>query len=155
MHTPNAGARLSRMESVLKPTAAGDLSEGKLPGRKALVTGSSQGIGQAIAMRFAEEGADVIVNYHSHPEAAQETVDFITGLGRKSIALQADLGDVAEVRNLVSNAVAALGGLDLLVNNAGVEKRASFCEIDEAGYDFVLNKTVFVDGGLTWNYSEQ
>jgi glucose 1-dehydrogenase len=111
----------------------------KLIGKKALVTGSSQGIGQAIALRLAEEGADVIINYASHPETAEETVQSVLKLGRRSAAIQADIGKVDAAQRMVQQSAEALGGLDILVNNAGVEKRASFWEVTEADYDLVLN----------------
>lgn len=111
----------------------------KLAGRKALVTGSSQGIGQTIALRYAEEGADVVINYHSHPETAEETVQQVKKLGRNSVALQADLASVADVQMLVAKSFESLGGLDLLVNNAGVEKKAPFWQVTEKDYDFVLD----------------
>src|ERR1700757_2451893 len=110
----------------------------RLAGKRALVTGSSQGIGEAVAVRFAEEGADVIVNYHTHPEGAQQVVDRIKKLGRRSVAIQANLSRVAETTNLITQGVQQLGGLDLLVNNAGVEKNASFWDVTEADYDLVL-----------------
>jgi glucose 1-dehydrogenase len=111
----------------------------KLSGKVALVTGSSQGIGQAIAIRLAEEGADIVVNYHSHPEQADAVKKQIEGLGRRAIAIGADLGTVSEVYRLVSEGVAALGQIDILVNNAGVEKNASFWDVTEHDYDLVLN----------------
>jgi glucose 1-dehydrogenase len=111
----------------------------KLIGKKALVTGSSQGIGQAIALRLAEEGADVIINYATHPETAEETVQSVLKLGRRSAAIQADIGKVDAAQRMVQQSVEALDGLDILVNNAGVEKRASFWEVTEADYDLVLN----------------
>ena len=111
----------------------------KLIGKKALVTGSSQGIGQAIALRLAEEGADVIINYSSHPETAAETVQSVLKLGRRSAAIQADISKVESAQSMVQQSIEALGGLDILVNNAGVEKRAPFWEITEADYDLVLN----------------
>src|ERR1700730_5650655 len=111
----------------------------KLNGKKAVVTGSSQGIGQAIAFRLAEEGADVVINYHSHPETAEEAVRAIKKMGRQSVAIQANIGSVVGVQDLIQKSVEALGGLDILVNNAGVEKHASFWEITEADYDLVLN----------------
>jgi glucose 1-dehydrogenase len=110
----------------------------KLTGRRALVTGSNQGIGQAIAIRLAEEGADVVVDYVTHPETAEETVESIRKLGRRSVAIQGDLGQVADVQRLIQTAVEEFGGLDILVNNAGVEKNAPFWEVTEADYDFVL-----------------
>lgn len=111
----------------------------KLSGKTVLVTGSSQGIGQAVALRLAEEGADVVVNYHSHPEGAKAVVEQITALGRRSVAIGADLGQAAEVQRLVEQTVQELGKLDILVNNAGVEKSANFWEVSEADYDLVLN----------------
>lgn len=111
----------------------------KLAGKTALVTGSSQGIGEGVALRFAQEGADVVVNYHSHPEEADNVVNQIKALGRRAVAIQADLGRVAEVTSLVQRSVEALGRLDILVNNAGIEKNASFWDVAEADYDQVVN----------------
>src|SRR5579862_8013291 len=115
------------------------MSVSKLAGKAALVTGSSQGIGAAVALRLAEEGADIVVNYHSHPEGAEEVVEKIRGAGCTVVALQADLGRVPEVQRLVQESVRALGRLDILVNNAGVEKNADFWAVTEADYDLVLN----------------
>jgi glucose 1-dehydrogenase len=111
----------------------------KLDGKVALVTGSSQGIGAAIALRLAQEGADIVVNYRSHPEEADAVKKQIEALGRRAIAIGADLGSLAEIQKLVNDGAAALGKLDLLVNNAGVEKNAPFWEVTEADYDLVLN----------------
>jgi glucose 1-dehydrogenase len=93
----------------------------KLAGKVALVTGSSQGIGQSIAERLAAEGADIVVNYHSHPEEADAVKANIEKLGRRAVSLGADLGTVAGAQKLVTDGVAGLGQIDLLVNNAGVE----------------------------------
>jgi glucose 1-dehydrogenase len=111
----------------------------KLLGKRALVTGSNQGIGQAIAVRLAEEGADVVIDYVTHPETADETVQSVLKLGRKAVAIRGDLSKVADTHEMVLQSVEALGGLDILVNNAGVEKNASFWEVAEADYDLVLN----------------
>jgi glucose 1-dehydrogenase len=111
----------------------------KLAGKVALVTGSSQGIGQAIAIRLAEEGADIVVNYHSHPEEADAVKAKIASLGRRAVAIGADLGSVADTYRLVGEGVAALGQIDILVNNAGVERNAPFWDVTEHDYDFVLN----------------
>lgn len=110
----------------------------KLTGKTALVTGSNQGIGQAIALRLAEEGADVVIDYVVHPDTAKDTVSQIIALGRRSVAIQGDLSKVDSVRNMVRQSVEALGSVDVLVNNAGVEKNAPFWEITEADYDLVL-----------------
>ena len=111
----------------------------KLEGKKALVTGSSKGIGREIAIRFAREGADVVINYNSDPKGADEALAEVTALGRKGAALQANLGVTTEVRGLVAKSAELLGGLDILVNNAGIEKHAQFWDVTEADYDAVLN----------------
>jgi len=111
----------------------------KLSGKKALVTGGSQGIGQAIAYRLAEEGADVVIDYVVHAETAQQVVTEIKKLGRQAIAIQANLDFVSEIQGLIQKSVEGLGGIDVLVNNAGVEKHAPFWEVTEKDYDFVLD----------------
>ena len=111
----------------------------KLIGKKALVTGSNQGIGQAIALRLAEEGADLVIDYVTHPETAAETVQRVQALGRRAVSVKGDIGNVNDTQRMVGESVEALGGLDILVNNAGVEKNAPFWEVTEADYDFVLN----------------
>jgi glucose 1-dehydrogenase len=111
----------------------------RLDGKAALVTGSSQGIGESVAVRLAEQGADVVVNYHSHPEGADHVVEHIRAAGRKSVAIQADLGRLSDVQALVQQSVRALGKLDILVNNAGVEKNADFWNVTEADYDLIMD----------------
>jgi glucose 1-dehydrogenase len=111
----------------------------KLAGKVALVTGSSQGIGAAVAVRLAEEGADIVINYRSHPETAEEVKKVIEALGRRALAVQADLSQVEAINKLIADGIAGLGQLDILVNNAGVEKNASFWDATEKDYDFVLD----------------
>jgi glucose 1-dehydrogenase len=111
----------------------------KLENKVILVTGSSQGIGAGIALRLAQEGADIIVNYHSHPEEADDVKGKITALGRRALSVGADLSTVAGTAKLVSDSVAGLGRIDILVNNAGVEKNASFWDATEQDFDLVLN----------------
>ena len=98
----------------------------KLIGKKALVTGSNQGIGQAIAIRLAEEGADVVIDYVTHPNTTSDTVQSVLKLGRRAVAIQGDISKVADTQRMVDESVKALGGLDILVNNAGVEKLLLF-----------------------------
>jgi glucose 1-dehydrogenase len=111
----------------------------KLKGKVALVTGSSQGIGQAIAIRLATEGADIIINYRSHPDDAQETKAKVEAIGGKGLIVKADLRIVTDVKRMVAESIQNFGKLDILVNNAGMEKHASFWDVTEADYDDVLN----------------
>jgi glucose 1-dehydrogenase len=111
----------------------------RLKGKNALVTGSSRGIGRGIAIRFAQEGANVAINYVGSEEAAQATLDVVTSYGVRGVILPADIGRVSEVRSLIESAAAALGPLDILVNNAGVEKHAPFWDVSEHDYDTVID----------------
>ncbi|MGE3843182.1 MAG: SDR family NAD(P)-dependent oxidoreductase [Vicinamibacterales bacterium] len=113
--------------------------QSRLLGKKILVTGSSKGIGRGVALRLAQEGADVVINYNSDPKGADEALQEVKRLGRTGVALQGNLGSVADVQELVEKSRAALGGLDVLVNNAGIEKHAAFCDVSEADFDAVLN----------------
>jgi len=111
-----------------------------LEGKVALVTGSSQGIGQAIAAYLAKEGADIVIDYRSHSDGAKETLAKVEAAGRKGHIVQSDLSLVNDVRKLVSEGIGHFGKLDILVNNAGVDgKNANFWNITEADYDAVLN----------------
>ncbi|MEB3292889.1 MAG: glucose 1-dehydrogenase [Synechococcales bacterium] len=121
----------------------------QLDGKVALVTGSSQGIGQGIVLRLAQAGAKVVINYRSHPEGAQETLEKVNAIGgqcylaecpqSQAYTVQADLGSVEMVRELIAESLAHFGQLDILVNNAGIEKHAPFWEVTEADYDAVMN----------------
>ena len=111
----------------------------KLENKIILVTGSSQGIGAGIAVRLAQEGADIVINYHSHPEEADDVKGQITALGRKAVSVGADLSTVEGTAKLIADGVAGLGRIDILVNNAGVEKNASFWDVTEKDFDLVLN----------------
>jgi 3-oxoacyl-[acyl-carrier protein] reductase len=93
---------------------------GKLTGKVAIVTGASKGIGAAIAKSYAAEGASVVVNYASSREGADRVVADITAKGGKAIAVKADMGKEADVKALFEATKQAFGGLDVLVNNAGV-----------------------------------
>src|ERR687894_1815300 len=108
-----------------------------LSGKRALVTGAGMGIGQGIAIELARQGADVAVHYaHSEPE---ETVKEIEASGRRSVTVQADLSKAPECERVVEEAADSLGGLDVLVNNAGVTRALDFLETDEATYDEVFD----------------
>ena len=112
---------------------------GRLAGKVAVITGSGSGIGQAIAERFAQEGADAIIDYRDHVQAAEETKAKIEAAGGKAIMVKADVSKLADAQNLVDQAWLQLGGCDILVNNAGIEKNAAFWDVTEADYDAVLN----------------
>jgi glucose 1-dehydrogenase len=108
-----------------------------LLGKKALVTGAGMGIGQGIAVELARRGAEVAIHYaHTEPE---ETVSQIEKLGAKAITVQGDLSKVADCERTVDTAAEALGGLDTLVNNAGVTKTLDFLDTDEETYDSVFD----------------
>jgi glucose 1-dehydrogenase len=102
-----------------------------LEGRKAIVTGGSSGIGKATAERLGREGASVCVNYYSEHEQAdaQEVVAAVEHSGGKALAVQADVGVEAQATRLVASAADAFGGVDLLVNNAGIEKQIPLLEM--------------------------
>jgi glucose 1-dehydrogenase len=111
----------------------------RLSGRRVLVTGSSKGIGRGIAIRFAQEGADVAINYRSDPKGAEDALAEVQACGRRGAILKGDVGSVTQVRELVARSAEALGGLDVLVNNAGIEKHAPFWEVTEEDFDAVVN----------------
>jgi len=97
---------------------------GKLEGRTALITGASRGIGRAIALRFAAEGADVAVNYVSNEEAASEVSEEVTKLGRKSAIYQGDVANQSACETICNAAIADFSQIDILVNNAGIGSAA-------------------------------
>lgn len=105
----------------------------------ALITGSTQGIGAACAIRLASEGADIILNSRKLDERGQSVISQITTMGRRATFLAADVSDHQNVISLVNDAVKVYGNLDILVNNAGVEKNHNFWEVTEEEYDAVMN----------------
>jgi glucose 1-dehydrogenase len=118
----------------------------RLEGKVALVTGSSQGIGRSIAVRFAQEGAKVVINYNRTPGGAEQALAEVKAAGSDGLMVKADLSNLEEVRHLIAAGIEHFGRLDILVNNAGVGNHAPFWEVTEADYDKVLNvnlKAVF------------
>jgi 3-oxoacyl-[acyl-carrier protein] reductase len=118
----------------------------RLAGKTALVTGAQQGIGRAIALALAQAGADVAVNYLDDRAAAEGVAAEVKGAGRRAVVIQGDVSRAAEARAMVEAAVARLGALDVLVNNAGVFPRSEFLELTEEQWDHVLG--VNLKGGF-------
>jgi 3-oxoacyl-[acyl-carrier protein] reductase len=107
-------------------------------GKVVLVTGGQRGIGRAVALRFAQEGAHVALNFLEEKPEAEATVAEIAELGRRSRAIEADVSKAEDVRRLVDEAERALGPIDVLINNAAIFPRAAFLELEEAQWDAVL-----------------
>src|SRR5580704_3797468 len=105
----------------------------------ALITGAGTGIGQAIAIRLASEGASVVVDYRSHPEQAADTQAKCVAAGGKAITIQADVSILADTQRLIDETYTQLGRADILVNNAGIEIESPFWQVTEKDYDAVLN----------------
>lgn len=106
-----------------------------LAGKTALVTGGSRGIGRAVSLRLAQDGARVAINYRSDAGAAQAAVAQIVAAGGDAFALCADVGDVAQIEAMFAAFDAQADGLDILVNNAGIGAMATLAETDEASFD--------------------
>jgi 3-oxoacyl-[acyl-carrier protein] reductase len=133
----------------------------KLKGRTALVTGGSRGIGRAIALALAEEGADVAVNYVSSETAARDLAESIQKMGRRALLAQADVADYPDTFRMAQEVLREFGRLDILVNNAGINSDKTFVKMDHASWrkvlsinlDGVFNCTkVFVDQMLKHSY---
>jgi glucose 1-dehydrogenase len=109
-----------------------------LDNKVAVVTGSDSGIGHAIALELAAEGAAVTVNYHQNQAAAEATRQAIEAAGGRALVIQGDVSSVADIQALVDGTVAAFGRLDILVNNAGMETRTSVLDTTERQFDLVI-----------------
>jgi 3-oxoacyl-[acyl-carrier protein] reductase len=107
---------------------------GRLDGRVVLVTGASRGFGRAIALAFGQEGADVVVNYSTSANRAAEVVAALEKLGRRGLAVKADVGREAEVHALMAETLSRFGRLDVLVNNAGIMDRGLVVDVPVASY---------------------
>ena len=110
-----------------------------LKGKVAIVTGGNSGIGMAIALGLAGEGANIVIDYIAHPEATDALEKQIAGMGGAAIGVEADVSKVADLQRLVDAAVEKFGRIDVMVNNAGVETRTSVLDTTEEQYDKVLS----------------
>jgi glucose 1-dehydrogenase len=111
----------------------------RLKGKVAAITGGNQGIGLGIAQRFVQEGAAVSICYLSDKPGTEAIIQGFRDKGAKAAAIQCDVSNLADGQRFVEETAAQLGEIDILINNAGVERRANFWEVTEKDYDFVLN----------------
>ena len=118
----------------------------RLRGKIALVTGAQQGIGRGIALAFAREGADVAVNYLDDRAAAETVMREVCATGQRAVLVQADVARPTNAQTMIAQVLSELGGLDVLVNNAGVYPRVPFLEMRETDWDLVLD--VNLKGGF-------
>jgi NAD(P)-dependent dehydrogenase (short-subunit alcohol dehydrogenase family) len=121
------------------------VGSGRLSGRKALITGGDSGMGRAAAIAFAREGADVAINYLPEEEPdAREVVDLIARAGRKAVPIPGDLRSAAFCRELVARAVTGLGGLDIVVCNAGRQQSiASILDVSDEEFDQTMKTNIY------------
>jgi glucose 1-dehydrogenase len=109
-----------------------------LKGKVAIVTGGNSGIGAAIVIALAKHGANIVIDYISHPEATDELEKEVAALGDQAIGIEADVSKVADLQKLIDHAVEKFGRVDVMINNAGVETRTSVLDTTEAQYEKVL-----------------
>src|SRR5690349_7513061 len=109
-----------------------------LKNKVAIVTGGNSGIGQAIVLELARQGANVVIDYVVHPEATEKLEQQIAKLGSQCTGVEADVSKLAELQKMVDAAVSTFGRLDIMVNNAGVETRTSVLDTTESQYDRVM-----------------
>lgn len=127
------------------------VGSGRLAGRKALITGGDSGIGRVAAIAYAREGADVAINYlPAEEEDAREVLELIKKEGRKAIAIPGDIRSETFCKQLISQAVQQLGGLDILINNAGHQKASeSILDISSEDFDWTMKTNIYAPFWIT------
>jgi glucose 1-dehydrogenase len=109
-----------------------------LQGKSVVVTGGNSGIGEAIVLAAAAEGASVVIDYVAHPDETAELITQVEAAGGRAVGVQADVSKPADVHRMIQTAVDSFGRLDVLINNAGIETRTSVLETTEADFDTVM-----------------
>jgi 3-oxoacyl-[acyl-carrier protein] reductase len=127
----------------MAPAPRDERRSGQLSGRVALITGAGKGFGKAIAELFLEQGADVVLHYRGSAAGCDELLTKAEQLGRRAVAIQADLADGSAARSLAEQALAAFGYVDVLVNNAGLMKVGAFTESTEQDWEAELALNVW------------
>ena len=112
---------------------------GKLEGKNAIVTGGGRGVGRAISLAFAQEGANVVINYAGNQKAADEVVGMIQAMGKKAVAVKGDVGQEEDAKRIVDACVQNFGSIHILVNNAGISKPAMLHKLTVDVWDEVVN----------------
>ena len=126
-------------QGMAEPEEAACAVVKSLVGQKAIVTGANSGIGRAVAVALGHAGADVVVNFVSREEEAAKVVDEIRKCGSKAFAHRADVSSETEVQGMFARAIQTFGAVDIVVNNAGLQKDAPFDELTLAAWDLVMN----------------
>lgn len=121
----------------------------------ALISGASQGIGKAIALRLAQSGADIALNVRRADERSEEVQRSIEAMGRRCVVVPCDVANIDAMRDAIDRLQSELGSLDILVNNAGIERRASFLDVTEADYDQVMEVNLKAAFFLTQCFAAQ
>jgi NAD(P)-dependent dehydrogenase (short-subunit alcohol dehydrogenase family) len=135
---------VSKMDPVPDHGEKSYKGSGRLAGRKALITGGDSGMGRAAAIAYAREGADVAINYYPTEEPdAQDVVALIRAAGQKAIPIPGDLREEAFCKRLVEEAVRGLGGLDIIVSNAGRQTHASILDISTEQFDWTMKTNIY------------
>jgi len=114
-----------------------------LKGKIAIVTGGNSGIGMAIVLELAKQGANIVIDYVAHPEATEALEKQVAALGDQAIGVDADVSKVADLQKLINAAVEKFGRVDVMVNNAGVETRTSVLDTTEEQYQRVMETNYF------------